>query len=69
MADQIHIRECREDEGQTVLDLWSQAGDVVTSPTDTLDDVIAAIRHNAASFLVAECQGRIVAIIIGTWDG
>ena len=69
MADEIHVRECREDEGQAVLDLWSQAGDVLASPTDTLGEVLAAIKHSAASFLVADSGGRIVGTIIGTWDG
>ena len=68
MADEIHIRECREDEGQAVLHLWQQA-EAVTSPTDTLDQVLVAIKHNAASFLVAESGGRIIGTVIGTFDG
>ena len=69
MSDEISIRECREDEGQALLELWGQAGDVVASPTDTLDEVLAAISHSAAQFLVAESEGHIVGTIIGTWDG
>lgn len=46
MADEIRVRECREDEGQAVLDLWSQAGDVLASSTDTLDEILAAIKHS-----------------------
>ena len=44
MADEIIIRKCRGDEGQAVLDLWQQAGDVVVSPTDSLKDIQAAIK-------------------------
>ena len=69
MADEIHLRECREDEGQAVLDLWRQAGDVVASPTDSLEQVKVAINHSAAMFLVAESKGNIVDTIIGTFDG
>ena len=69
MADEIHLRECREDEGQAVLDLWRQAGDVVASPTDSLEEVKVAINHSAALFLVAESEGNIVGTIIGTFDG
>jgi len=73
MADEIHLRECREDEGQAVLDLWRQAGDVVASPTDSLEQVKVAINHSAAFsaalFLVAESKGNIVDTIIGTFDG
>ena len=69
MADEIIIRECGEDEGQLVLSLWQQAGDVVLSPTDSLEEVQAAIHHSAALFLVAESEGRIMGTIIGTWDG
>ncbi len=69
MADEIHIRECRGDEGQAVLDLWRQAGDVVASPTDSLEEVKVAINHSAALFLVAESKGQMVGTIIGTFDG
>jgi len=68
MADEIIIREFGEDEGQVVLSLWQQAGDVVLS-TDSLEEVQAAIHHSAALFLVAESEGRIMGTIIGTWDG
>ena len=69
MADEIIIRKCRGDEGQAVLDLWQQAGDVVVSPTDSLKDIQAAINHSAALFLVAESQDRIMGTLISTWDG
>jgi len=69
MADEIHLRECREDEGQAVLDLWRQVGDVVASPTDSLEQVRVSINHSAALFLVAESKGNIVDTIIGTFDG
>ena len=68
MADEIHIRECREDESQAVLELWQQA-DAVVSPTDTLEQVRVAIKHVASSFLVAESGGRMIGTIIGTFDG
>ena len=44
-------------------------GDVVASPTGTLDEVLAVIKHSAAPFLVAESEGNIVGTIIGTFDG
>ena len=69
MADEIIIRKCRGDEGQAVLDLWQQAGDVVVSPTNSLKDIQAAINHSAALFLVAESQDRIMGTLISTWDG
>ncbi len=69
MADEIHLRECREDEGQAVLDLWRQAGDVVASPTNSLEQVRVAINHSAALFLVAESKGQMVGTLIGTFDG
>ena len=68
MADEIHIRECREDESQAVLELWQQA-DAVVSPTDTLEQVRVAIKHVASSFLAAESGGRMIGTIIGTFDG
>lgn len=68
MTDEIHIRQCREDESQAVLDLWQQA-DAVVSPTDTLEQVRVAVNHTAVSFLVAESGGRITGTVIGTFDG
>ena len=68
MADEVHIRECREDESQAILDLWQRA-EAVASPTDTLERVHVAINHAAASFLVAESEGRIIGTVIATFDG
>jgi len=56
MTDEIHIRQCREDESQAVLDLWQQA-EAVVSPTYTLEQVRAAINHPSSSFLVADMVG------------
>ena len=68
MVNELIVRECQEDEAEAVLELW-QLAETVTSPTDTLDQVRVAIKHNAASFLVAESGGRIIGTVIGTFDG
>ena len=67
MANQLLIRECREDEAPTLLELWRQS--THTSPTDTLEDIHQAMKCSAASVLVADIDGRIVGSVIGTFDG
>ena len=68
MANQLIVRECQEDEGTSLLELWRQS-DAVASPTDTIEDIQQAMKCSAASVLVAEIDGRIVGSVIGTFDG
>ena len=67
MANQLLIRECREDEARALLELWRQS--THASPTDTVEDIQQAMKCSAASVLVADIDGRIVGSVIGTLDG
>jgi GNAT superfamily N-acetyltransferase len=61
------VRAFRPNEAEAVLELWRQA-DATPSVTDTAND-LRRVAAGGAAVLVAEVGGRIVASIIGTFDG
>jgi ribosomal protein S18 acetylase RimI-like enzyme len=67
-AGSLSIRACRQEDIQSVLELWRQA-DATPGVTDTDDDLRRAIADSPALVLVAEVGGRIVGSVIGTFDG
>ncbi len=67
MSD-LHIRPCRAEEVEAVLELWRQAG-ATPSVTDTAEELRRAITESSAHVLVAEVEGRVVGSIIGAFDG
>ena len=67
MADAA-IRRARSDEVDQVLALWREA-DATPSPTDTPDEVMKLLGETSAVLLVAIADGRLVATVIGGWDG
>jgi len=64
----VVFRFCRDADAPAVLALWQDAGATVT-PTDTIEDIVLAIRHPAAVFLLATAGSQVVASLIGTFDG
>jgi ribosomal protein S18 acetylase RimI-like enzyme len=64
----LAIRECRLQEVEVVLELWRQA-EATPGVTDTANALQRAIAESPAIVLLAEVQGRVVASIIGTFDG
>ena len=66
-TDTFLIRECRPEEAEALLTLWSAAG---TSPsiTDTIADIRGTI-ESTAFVLVAEADQRIVGSLIVAFDG
>lgn len=68
VVDHLSIRACRLEDIERVLELWRQAG-ATPSVTDTANDLRRAIAESPAHVLVAEVGSRIVASIIGTFDG
>jgi RimJ/RimL family protein N-acetyltransferase len=64
----VSIRSYRPDDYETVVALWREVGFHV----DDRDGADALSRHlslNPGLFLVAEAAGRLVATVIGSWDG
>ena len=72
MAEKVErspsMRPCRREDIGAVLELWRLA-EATPSVTDSVGDVQRTVESGAAHFLVAELDGRIVASIIGTFDG
>jgi len=60
------IRECAQNDAQTLLDFWRQA-EATPCATDTLDDVGRMI--STATVLVAEADGKVAGSIFGVFDG
>ena len=68
MADEIILRQCLEDDIESVLELWRAAGST-PSMTDTSDDLRTTINSRASSVIVAVSGGTVAGSIIGAFDG
>ena len=68
MADESILRQCLEDDIQSVLELWRAAGST-PSMTDTSDDLRTTINSKASSVIVAVSGGTVAGSIIGAFDG
>ncbi len=60
----VSVRDCRQEEVESVLELWRQA-EATPSVTDNADNLRRAVAGGPANVLVAEVEGQ----IIGTFDG
>lgn len=63
-----NIRECRQEEVPSVLDLWHEA-EATVSPTDSIEDIRRAVVESPALLLVAEVDSHLIGSVIGTFDG
>ena len=63
-----NIRECRQEEVASVLDLWREA-EATVSATDSIEDIRRAVAESPAFVLVAEMDGDLIGSVIGTFDG
>src|SRR5712692_4654810 len=64
----MRIREFRLKDYDSVFELWLEAG-LPLRPGDRKDEVAQKLRRDPELFLVAEERGRILAAVIGAWDG
>ena len=51
-----------------VVELWRKAGIGVGS-SDTIDDVARVLNRNPDLFLIGKLQGRVIAVVMGAFDG
>ena len=51
-----------------VVELWRKAGIEIVS-SDTIDEVTRVLNRNPDLFLIGKVQEKIVAVVIGTFDG
>ena len=68
MADEIILRQCLEDDIESVLDLW-RAAEANASVTDTSQDLLRTINAGASSVILAQAGGNIIGSIIASFDG
>jgi len=68
MPHEVQLRECRPEDTDAVLRLWSHSASVHTL-TDTAEAIHVRLKRDPQLFLVAEDGGRIVGALIGGWDG
>jgi ribosomal protein S18 acetylase RimI-like enzyme len=61
----VHVRQFEWDDFDAVVAVWTAAG------RDTLprDELAAKLTRDPQLFLVAETQGEVVAVVLGTYDG
>jgi N-acetylglutamate synthase len=66
----VHIRAMTIDDYDAVVGLWTEVG-LPYRPLgrDRREKMKAEIEQGTALFLVAECDGEIVAVVLGTHDG
>jgi ribosomal protein S18 acetylase RimI-like enzyme len=65
----VTIRRVRENELAGVLEMWREAEVTPPSVSDSIEALTRLIAEPTAILLVAEVDERIVASVIGGWDG
>jgi ribosomal protein S18 acetylase RimI-like enzyme len=65
----VTIRECRPDDVDAVLALWSEARTAHARTADRATDVGRLISDHCGSLLVADLGGELVGTVIAAWDG
>ena len=68
MAEEMVLRQCLEEDIDSVLELWLAAGST-PSITDTRDSLLFTVSSPAASVIIAEIGGRVAGSIIVGFDG
>jgi len=53
---------------QEIIDLWKRAG-IEVSSSDTQDEIAKILKRNSDLFLIGKEDGKIVAVVIGAFDG
>lgn len=66
---ELVIRPIRADEYSAICEVWEAAGlSVRTRGRDSRTEFIKQLSHFPRSFLLAEDQGRVVGVVLGTHD-
>lgn len=68
MAEEIILRQCQEDDIESVLELWLAAGST-PSITDTRDTLLITVNSPAASVILADIGGTGAGSVIAGFDG
>jgi len=69
-ATELSIRSVTTDDVAAVNELWQEAGMALyPSSGDVADEITSKMRRDPDLFLVGELEGKVVATVMGTWDG
>jgi ribosomal protein S18 acetylase RimI-like enzyme len=68
MAEEMVLRQCLEDDIESVLELWLAAGST-PSIMDTRDALLITVNSPAASVILAKIGGKVAGSIIAGFDG
>lgn len=68
-AGQVAIRPARWEDIEAVLAVWEQARSTAATTPDDAGSVARLIEHTPDALLVAECDGRLVGVLVAGWDG
>jgi ribosomal protein S18 acetylase RimI-like enzyme len=68
-GEEVIVRMCRQDDVESVLELWTQERSAHASTSDRREDVECLIAESPAALLVAEREGEVVGALIAAWDG
>ncbi len=69
MRDQVRIDRMRIDDIEAALAVWSQAGGICLSESDTPENVAQFLHRNPDCCLVAKLDGRTVGAVLCGHDG
>ncbi len=64
----MRIREFTLSDYERVVQLWKEAG-IILRPGDEREGVKLKLERDPDLFLVAEDDGELVGVVLGTWDG
>lgn len=68
-GEAITVRRCRQDDVESVLELWARERSSHASTADRGEDLERLIDDSPAALLVAESDGEVVGALIAAWDG
>jgi len=64
----LRIREFHLEDYERVVELWREAG-LILRPGDDREGIKLKLQRDPELFLVAEEDGEILGVVLGTWDG
>ena len=68
-VDPVTIRAARRDDIRAVLEVWEQARSAAAVTPDSEPAVAQLIEHTPDALLLAECEGKVVGVLVAAWDG
>jgi ribosomal protein S18 acetylase RimI-like enzyme len=68
-SEAIGIRVGSREDVDSVLAVWAEARSLAASTPDDAEGVARLVDHTPDALLVADCDGRLVGVLVAAWDG